>query len=338
MRIVFPGTEGAPLAGGMIMTILLVDALRQLGHDARALGPDRLPDWMPAEIPLDSGVPSPRTLRDADAVVTGSSGIETALEAGVGVVAHLCTGYEPHLWPTVRERFEAIYRLPTLKLVIAPHLQRTLRRELGLDSVVVGSPIELSWFSPPPPRTASGPMRVLVVGPEPNGPAAPVPFKGIATALEVVRRARRRGAEIELVRLTPREDSLLDSELVDEAHVAVPPREVPEIYRSCDVYLGASTPAEGLGMPAFEAACSGLALVLPAIPSYLDVPELHEAALLYEPGDADAALGGLERLLADRELLERLRAAGPTLDLASRFSPIAVGRRVATALEAARGG
>jgi glycosyltransferase involved in cell wall biosynthesis len=176
---------------------------------------------------------------------------------------------------------------------------------------------------------------VLTVGPEPHGAFAPVPFKGIATVLEIVARAREAGAAIELVRLVPSADPLLDDERVDELHVGIEPRGVPEIMRSCEVYVSGSTAAEGLGMPAVEAAASGLAGVLPAIPSYSEIPELERAALFYEPAAIEAAAEHLASLAADVELRRRLQEAGPQLGLAERFSPLEVARRIAAALESA---
>lgn len=332
MRIALLGTQRPELSGGMIMVVLICDGLRTLGHDARVIADHPAPGWMPVEVPWET-LPEPAAALDSsfDAAITGWPGIEDALASAVPLVAQLCVGYEPHLWPEGRERLERVYRLPAIKLVIAPHLQRTLERELGVDSTVVGAPVPLDWFYPPPEREP-GTVRVLTVGPEPEGPLAPVPFKGIATVLEVVRGARELGAELELVRLTPSRDRLAEAEEINELHVAVNPREVPAIYRSCDVYLSGSTPAEGLGMPAVEAAASGLAGVLPAIPSYLGIEGLKHAALFYEPGDAAAGAERLAGLIADGELLARLRRSGPELGLDKRFDRVEVARRVAARL------
>lgn len=340
MRIALLGTQRPELSGGMIMVVLIGEALRRLGHDAIVIADRPAPDWLPVEVPWETSERPADELGDGfDAVLTGWPGVEPALAAGAPVVAQLCVGYEPHLWPAAAERLEAVYRQPTVKLVIAPHLQRTLERELGIGSTVIGAPVQLDWFGPSAkPARTSGPPRVLTVGPELEGPLAPVPFKGIASVLEAVSRARNEGSELELVRLVPAPDRLSESAEIDEQHFGVEPRSVPPIYRSCEVYLSGSTPAEGLGMPAVEAAASGVAGVLPAIPSYLGIDGLDRAALFYEPGDAEAAAAQLQRLLEDRDLLERLRRAGPGLGLAERFDPLAVARRVVAALEAAAGG
>lgn len=329
------GTQRPEMSGGMIMVLLLGDALRRLGHDASVVASAPRPDWAPVDVPWEQAPGNPaEAIGEVDAVLSGWSGIEPALTSGAPVVGQLVTGYEPHLWPGARERIEAIYRLPTIKLVIAPHLKRTIERELGLEATVIGAPIELSWFSPPDADPA-GPPRILTVGPEPEGPLAPVPFKGIASVLDIVDGVRAQGRNLELVRLVPYADPLVDAPVVDERHVGVDPRGTPAIYRSCQIYLSASTPAEGLGMPAVEAASSGLAGVLPAIPSYLDIEGLDRAALFYEPGDRAGAASQLARLLNDPELLAQLRQAGPLLGLREQFSPLQVARRTVAAIEAA---
>ncbi len=342
MRILFAGSGPARLSGGSLMALLLARELVALGHEAELLEGGAPGAWSHVEVPVRPGsLTEPGVAAGYDAVVTGSLGVEAALESGADLVCQLITGYEPHLWPARREHFGRIFRLPTLKLVITPHIAASLREDFDVDSVVIGAPVELGAFAAVGRGRAGararpgGPLRALTVGPEPSGPLAPVPFKGIARALGIVELARRE-APIELVRLTPREDDLAGSDAVDELHVAVPPREVPPIYGSCDVYVGASTAAEGLGMPAFEAACAGQALLLPAIPSYREVRELERCALFYEPGADDRAAELLARFARDEELRSRLAAEGPRAGFEERFSPRRVAGRMASAIAAAR--
>ena len=62
-------------------------------------------------------------------------------------------------------------------------------------------------------------------------------------------------------------------------------------------------------MPAIEAACSGLALVLPEIPSFLEIPELAAGALFYPSGDVDG--GARPARGAARRAAGRSAAGGP---------------------------
>ena len=341
VRILFAGSGPVPLSGGSIMSLLIARELIELGHEVEMLGQSTPGAWAPVEVPIRPGsLDDPDAARGADAVITGSFGAEAALAAGAPVVCQLLTGYEPDLWPARRDHFERIFRLPTLKLAIAAHIRDSLRRDFGIDSVLIGAPIDLAPFAAsagtPSVPDSGARIRALTVGPEPRGAHAPVPFKGIAQVLEIVTAVRERGHELELVRLTPREDELAASSVVDELHVGIPPARVPAIYRSCDVYVGASTAAEGLGMPAVEAACAGLALLLPAIPSYLGIEGLERCARFYEPGDVAAAVAGLSELLDDPALRERLATAGPVAGFERQFSPRRVAERAAGAIDAAR--
>lgn len=342
MRIAFGGPGAPQLSGGMIMTFMVGNSLLDLGHEVEYLTEEEFDLWSEVRVPHRRGsIGRSEDLEGVDAVITGAWGVEAALEAGAPVVAHLCLGYEPHLWPSRREHYERIYSLPSLKLVIAPHLRETMRRDLGVEATFVGAPVDLEPFTPATGRepgslaAPAGPPRVLTVGPEPSGPFAPVPFKGIADVLEIVRRARSAGGELELVRLTPREDELTDAPEIDELHVGIEPPGVPEIYRGCDIYLGASTPAEALGMPAVEAACAGLALVLPEIPSFLEIEELRDCALFYPAGDVAAAVEQLGRLLTEPRLRGRLAGAADRRALIDRHHSDAVAARTAKALQTA---
>jgi glycosyltransferase involved in cell wall biosynthesis len=334
MKVIFAGRGAVRLSGGSLMAMLIAEGFVELGHEVRVFTEGE-PPWMPFNLPIVGGsIDSREDLRWADAVVTGPDGVEAALDSGVGVVGQLCTGYEPHLWPRLRAKYEALYRLPAVKLVIAEHLRKSLRSELDVDAVVIGAPVELARFRAEERASNPASHRVLLVGPEPNGPFAPVPFKGIGRALEIVAEARRVGCDLEVVRLTPIDDPLRDHPEVDETHIAVAPAEVPDVYRSCDVYLGASTPAEGFGMPAVEAAVSGLAGVLPTIPSFLEIPNLGTAAEFYPAGDVRAGARVLAGLLADPERLRARQLAGPRAGLEEHFSPRRVAARAAAALRA----
>lgn len=338
MRLLFGGSGPLRLAGGTLMAIELMRGMRALGHEAVALTDEPPEHWWPAELPLEVGDFETVDVAGYDAVVTGCYGVEPALAAGAGTVVHFVAGYDPDLWPLLRDRWHEIYRRPTLKAVIAPHIKRSIERDFDVEAVVVGSPIDLSRF-----RAAGaagdrrpGPPRVLTVGPEPDGPYAPVPFKGIRNVLAIVAEARAAGAELELVRLTPYADSLAESEEIDELHVGTEPDRVPAIYRSCDLYLGASTPAEGLGMPPFEAACSGVPSIVPAIPSFTETPGLERCARFYPPGDNRAAARELLELLGDGEERARLGAEGPRAGFEDHFDREAVAGRLARAIEGLR--
>jgi glycosyltransferase involved in cell wall biosynthesis len=87
---------------------------------------------------------------------------------------------------------------------------------------------------------------------------------------------------------------------VDQAGLA-------QLYRQADLFLFPST-CEGFGLPVLEAMASGAPVVTSAASS---LPEVAgQAALVVDPHDSDALAAAMIRVLADRGLHLRLRAAG----------------------------
>lgn len=87
------------------------------------------------------------------------------------------------------------------------------------------------------------------------------------------------------------------------------------LYRAADCFVFPSL-AEGFGLPVLEAMLRGAPV---ACSNATSLPEVAgDAALLFDPLDVDAIAVSVRRILGDRELAERLRAAG--LERARRFS------------------
>jgi glycosyltransferase involved in cell wall biosynthesis len=88
---------------------------------------------------------------------------------------------------------------------------------------------------------------------------------------------------------------------------------------------------EGFGLPVVEAMACGLPVLTSNVSA---LPETAGgAALLVDPNDTEAIAEGIERLLTDRELRERLRALG--MLRASAFSWEETARRTAAVLHQA---
>ena len=86
----------------------------------------------------------------------------------------------------------------------------------------------------------------------------------------------------------------------------------PEVVAALDAstLLVLPSRSEGMGRVLVEAACRARAVVGTRVGGIPDVVSDGETGVLVEPGDAQALAGALVRVLADRELAERLGAEG----------------------------
>jgi glycosyltransferase involved in cell wall biosynthesis len=207
--------------------------------------------------------------------------------------ARVLTGSE---W-TRRDLVER-FALPPERVVVTPY---------GLDPV----------YGPNGPAPPSGEYALFVGGLEPR--------KDPVAALEAFARV---DGDLRLILAGPpkrgREEVLstarrlgLDQRVELRGHVSK--EELAMLYRGASCLIFPSR-YEGFGLPVLEAMASGTPVVATAAGA---VPEVAgDAAVLVEPGDADALAAGIERALAERE---RLRAAG--LERARSFSWVETARR-----------
>jgi phosphatidylinositol alpha-mannosyltransferase len=81
-------------------------------------------------------------------------------------------------------------------------------------------------------------------------------------------------------------------------------------YASCDVFCAPSIRGESFGMVLLEAMATGKPVVATDNPGYASVLTHERDGILVEPQDSAALALGLVRVLADRELRDRLSGVG----------------------------
>ncbi|GAB4155285.1 MAG: glycosyltransferase family 4 protein [Planctomycetota bacterium] len=317
--------------GGVKVALEDANWLCRRGHDVLVLSRTNRPDWMEIECAFEKLEDFTAASVPASDVVIGTywTTVPKALFCGRGAPVHFCQGYEganPENAP-IRGRIEEVYRLPCVHHVtISPHLTATLASEFGIEAREIVYAIDRNTHYPCPEREVGEKVRVALVGPR------EIPWKDIETGIEACRAAHAAGLDLELVRVTNTRiaDSEREQPFAVELHQNVPPSEMGEIYRSCDLFLGTSWgPEEGFFLPAVEAMACGVPAVLTDIPCYRSYGE-GGYALFVPPRDPIAmaeAMVAAARLPAVRSAL---RANG--LAAASRFTIEAHGTELENAL------
>jgi glycosyltransferase involved in cell wall biosynthesis len=197
------------------------------------------------------------------------------------------------------------YRLPPEKVLVTPNgVDRETFRPLGTESTEIRERYGLD-----------GPFVLFVGRIEPR--------KNLPRLIRAFSRVRGRlGGGIRLVIAGPEDfrsrEVFQEAERQAEASVAflgaVPDADLPALYNLAEALLYPSL-AEGFGIPVLEAMACGTPVV--ASPRGA-LPEVGGDAVLWvEPEDEEAIEEGIERIVTDTHLREKLRAAGPSR--AARF-------------------
>ena len=117
-----------------------------------------------------------------------------------------------------------------------------------------------------------------------------MPVKGIAWAFDALRPLRAEIPGLTIVRLSQDAPPSEVAAWPDaERHVAVPPARVAEIFRSVDLFVGASSEVEGFGLPTLEAMACGIPCVVTDIGAFRGLDPEACASLRIPSGDAGAA-------------------------------------------------
>jgi glycosyltransferase involved in cell wall biosynthesis len=316
--------ESTELFGGVKVALLQAEALARRGHRVTVVSPAAPPDWFPlnrARYERSAFTDSAALAEAQVRVATFWRTVPPALAGAAVPVFHLCQGYEGEI-TFYRDRWdeiEAIYRLPTRKLAITQTLARRLSN-LGFGPVAdVGQAFDGTDFFPGPQRPPADPPEVLVVGP------VEIDFKGVEIALAGLEIWRGRGARFRLRRVSyfPCGEAERKRGIADEYHHRLSPDRMPFAYRASDLFVGASRPAEGFGLPALEALACGVPTLLSDLPGQREIG--GDAAWYFRDGDPESLAEALPGLLS-APARAHARAAGPAR--AARYDAARVAERL----------
>jgi glycosyltransferase involved in cell wall biosynthesis len=298
--------EDTALFGGVKAVLHQANLMAARGHRVTVVTKGGRPGWYPVNASFVQ-VADLRTaeLPPADVTVaTFWTTLETAARAKSEAV-HFCQGLE-FTYTHNRAEHPAIlasYALPMPAMTVAPYLGDLLGARFARPSRTVRYPLEPFWR----PAWRLGPRRrprIAVTSP------FEIDWKGVATALEAIRRLRARGLACRVARISAWPLGDRERELVepDEFHCHRKPEQVARVLRSCDLHLAPSWEQEGFGLPVLESMACGVPVVASSISSFRWFA--GGAARLVPFDDAAAFAAAAEDLLGEKGAWRRMRVAG----------------------------
>jgi phosphatidylinositol alpha-mannosyltransferase len=215
------------------------------------------------------------------------------------------------------------------RIAVSPAAAEFVGRYFGGEYEIIPNGIELSRYGAdvaPLPQYRDGRPTILFVG------RFNEPRKGFRYLLRAFPLVREQFPDARLLVVgrgdTRRYQDFLESRDVRGVEFAgyIDNDELPRYYKSCDLFCAPSTKGESFGLILLEAMASGRPVVASRIPGYAGVVEHGRDGWLVTPQDPTALALALVRLLADRELRNKIAAAGQRT--ARRYAWPEIARRV----------
>jgi hypothetical protein len=216
-----------------------------------------------------------------------------------------------------RSLVELSYRTPNIGVITeARWIESLMKNEFGLPVEYAPNGVDTALFSPAElPARDQGRFRILIEGP------GSFPYKRIGDAFA----AAQQIADAEIWYVCT--DGYIDAAWKpDKVLHKVPYREMPAVYRDCDVLLKLSAVEGFFGPPLEMMACGGVSVVS-AVTGHEEYIVNEQNALVVPVGDIAGAVRALQRIRTEAGLSLRLRenglATARAMDWAAR-SPLFV--------------
>lgn len=216
---------------------------------------------------------------------------------GSGFMHALMIFKKKFTWRRKLREFDNVYKLPTYLISVSAHLQKELEERYGRPAPLCRNGVDLNNLHPRSDWNSAEkfsekrPLRIINIGP------INVTYKGIATTLEAVEKAKKNGMHIEFTRITPIATKTETPENVPyKLYEKLPRGRFCEVLRNNDVYISNSTEREGFGLPAMEALASGLICILSNILCYRTFTERKDHCIFVPEFDTEATLAAIERI------------------------------------------
>lgn len=347
MRIAQVCPYSLTLPGGVQAQVLgLARVLRDLGHEARVLGPCDGPPPEPWVTPLGLSIPTAangsvapiapdpsaalrtiRALRDEgfdvvhchEPLVPGPT-LTTLIVAEAPKVGTFHRAGASVAYSRLRPAVRWMARRLDLRCAVSEDAAATARAALGGTYELVFNGIEVDRFAKAQPWPTTGPTICFLGRHEPR--------KGLAVLLEAMALLP---ADVQLwVGSDGPQTAGLRAGTVADPRISwlgrIGDEEKASRLRGADVFCAPSLGRESFGVVLLEAMAAQVAVVASDLPGYRAVARPGCDALLVPPGDPRALADALRRVLTDRDLAGELvasaeqRAAGFAMErLAERY-------------------
>jgi len=191
-------------------------------------------------------------------------------------------------YPSTKKEIMEHFAVPAEKIIVVPY---------GIDH---------SRFFPAPPRENS-PQRILFIGEAARAKGADSLLNAFAILSSRMKNVElkmaSRGRDLEMLK-----HMTLNLKIDDKVEFLgrIPEEELPDLYRSADIFVFPSR--HGFGLPTIEAMASGVPTISGKIFDAIDF--VGQAGLLADPNSPEEIARDMERLLTDRKLWQHYREAG----------------------------
>jgi glycosyltransferase involved in cell wall biosynthesis/SAM-dependent methyltransferase len=217
-------------------------------------------------------------------------------------LAHFSQGFEADYpyWEKQREEIKKAYHLPVPKITISKRVS-SIVKELFLQTPhYIPQGIDLNLFYKTEPSSTI--TKVILVGVWENK------IKGIRDAVEGFILAKKVMNHLKMIRIStlPLSDEEKSLYNPDEYHTAIPPKDMGDIYRQCDLAIIPSLEGEGFGLPAIEAMACGLPVILTRIHSFLSFHSTKDYAYFVSPNSPVEISKGIIHLCHRPDLVSQL--------------------------------
>lgn len=288
------------LSGGVKVALQLAELARTMGHRVRVFGLGPLETWASHLYrgPYHDRNHYPGPFTTDLVIATYYTTLPFASQFQSMRHLHFSQGYEGS-FPHLQQEEEAIrraYKQPWPVLTVNPHLGRWLAREFSKK-----------WYFVPPPQDPLFRPRFRLAPHRKARIAIPgnfeVSWKGVRTCLDAIDQIESLGIRCDVVRLSlvplPVEETSLYGN-PQKRLIAASPEAVARTLRHCDLLLQGSTWEEGFGLPALEAALSGVPVVCTDLPAMrmIGIP----ANCRVPVGDSVEMAKKASRLITDHQL------------------------------------